>query len=345
MPDPGEFIEIAGPEGFALSGYRIQVYTCLAGTASLDYTETVGSYTFADDFGQFGYFVLGSPTVNNQDQDFAGSNADRISDTGGIVVLLEPGGSTHELFDYKFGIGCPVDATDGRTTRSLADDALPLTTMGFLSVSKPSDTDPGSSLLEASPGAPNENVLPVELVAFEAIADGEAVTLHWETASETNNAGFEIQQLPPAQNWETLAFIDGHGTTERAQTYTHRINNVLPGVHRFRLKQIDYDGTFEYSPEVEVAIGVPGAYHLTSAYPNPFNPETSFSLSVARAQEVQVAVYNVVGRRVALLYDGTFPAETSRVFRFEAASLPSGVYLLRVLGERFVTTQPLVLTK
>jgi hypothetical protein len=145
--------------------------------------------------------------------------------------------------------------------------------------------------------------------------------------------------------WQALSFIDGFGTTETAQTYAHRIDGLLPGVHRFRLRQIDYDGTFEYSPEVEVDIGVPGTYHLTSAYPNPFNPETSFSLSVARAQDVQVAVYDVTGRRVALLYDGLFPAKTARAFRFGASTLPSGVYLLRVLGEQFSTTQPLVLTK
>lgn len=348
--DLAEFIEIAGPAGFALTGYRIRVYTCSAGVASLDYTETVGSYTFADDFSQFGYFVLGAPTVTNQDQDFTGNNFDRISDTGGIVVLIEPGGSTHELFDYKFGVGCPLDATDGRTTRSLPDDVTPPTTMGFITISKPSGTATGNSLLEASPGAPNENLLPVELTAFEAVADGESVMLRWETASETNNAGFEIQRregrsAKGEEVWQALAFVDGHGTTEQAQTYAHRIDEVLPGVYRFRLKQIDYDGTFDYSPEVEVAIGVPGTYHLTAAYPNPFNPETSFSLSVARTQEVQVAVYDVVGRRVALLYEGSFPAATTRAFRFEADALPSGVYLLQVLGEQFVTTQPLVLTK
>ena len=191
--------------------------------------------------------------------------------------------------------------------------------------------------------------LPVEFVSFEAMLDGTAATLTWETASETNNAGFEIQRISKndgaSPRWEVLGFVEGHGTTLEAKSYTYRVDYLEAGRHRFRLKQVDYDGTFEYSPEVEVSVGVPGAYHLSSAYPNPFNPETSFSLSVARSQEVDIAVYNMLGQRVAHLYDGFLESETTRAFTFEAGGLPSGLYLIRIVGERFTDTHTVTLLK
>ena len=190
------------------------------------------------------------------------------------------------------------------------------------------------------------SLLPVELVLFEARLDGSAAELRWKTASETNNAGFDIQHIDPTLNqWQSLGFVDGHGTTIEAQTYAYRVDNLTAGTHRFRLKQIDFDGAFEYSPEVEVAVGLPTAYHLSPAYPNPFNPQTQFSVSVARTQRVEVSVYDVVGRRVALLHDGVLGAQTTQAMRFEAGSLPSGLYVVRVLGEHFVTSQTITLVK
>ena len=200
----------------------------------------------------------------------------------------------------------------------------------------------------ANPDTP----LPVELTVFTALVDGRVVLLRWKTASETNNAGFDIQHrmavetLPaPSLPWETLAFVEGHGTTDRPQSYTYRAEDLLPGRHRLRLKQIDFDGTFEYSPEVEVAIAVPGAYHLSKAYPNPFYPKTSFSISVGRAQHVEVAVYDLRGRRVAELYDGPLRAGTTRAVTFTAGALPSGLYLIRIRGEYFAAGQAVVLAR
>ncbi len=200
----------------------------------------------------------------------------------------------------------------------------------------------------ANPATP----LPVELTSFTALADGRAVLLRWETASETNNAGFEIQhaavvetRLGASLPWDAVAFVDGFGTTEQPQSYTYRLENLLPGRHRFRLKQIDFDGTVEYSPEVEVAVAVPGAYHLSKAYPNPFYPKTSFSISVVRAQHVEVAVYDLRGRRVAGLYDGTLGAGMARAVTFASGALPSGLYLIRIRGEYFAAGQAVVLAK
>src|SRR5690606_3838446 len=187
-------------------------------------------------------------------------------------------------------------------------------------------------------------LIPVELVSFDAVVNGSDVTLAWATASETNNAGFEVQ-MKSGDAWSPLGFVAGHGTTTEAQTYAYTAAGLDPGTYRFRLKQIDYDGVFEYSPEVEATVGVPGAYTLRAAYPNPSNPTTSFTFAVAQSQHVAVEVYNALGQRVATLYEGALEGGVSHPFTFEAGSLPSGLYIVRATGETFAASQKVTLLK
>jgi subtilisin-like proprotein convertase family protein len=186
--------------------------------------------------------------------------------------------------------------------------------------------------------------IPVELVAFEATTVGQAVVLNWRTASETNNAGFEVE-MRRGDSWTTLGFVNGHGTTTEAKDYSFRADNVGFGTHTFRLRQVDFDGAFEYSPEVEATIELAGTHHLGAAYPNPFNPQTRFELAVRTEQRVAVNVYDALGRNVATLFEGTLPANESRAFTFEASNLPSGIYLIRAVGEQFTQTQRVTLAK
>jgi hypothetical protein len=200
--------------------------------------------------------------------------------------------------------------------------------------------------------------LPVELVAFEALSDGAgAVRLHWTTASETNNAGFEVQHLAggdgahasaedgQATAWQRLGWVDGHGTTAEAQRYTYRTDDLVPGTHRFRLKQIDYDGAFEYSPEVEVIVGLHRSHVVERAYPNPFNPEATLRFAVQREQPVTVSLYDALGRQVAVPFDGVARAGQMQRVTIDGSALPSGLYLVRVRGERFVETRTLTLVR
>ncbi|MFQ5572483.1 MAG: hypothetical protein ACE5G0_22645, partial [Rhodothermales bacterium] len=173
-----------------------------------------------------------------------------------------------------------------------------------------------------------DGLLPVELIAFEAQVDGSDVLLRWNTASETNNAGFEVQwreggsEKGDEEMWDVVAFVDGHGTTEVPQQYTYRLKALDPGRHVFRLQQIDYDGTFAYSPEVEVFVELPEAYLLTPPYPNPFTLAAQFRLMIKRRQVVEVMVYDLMGRQVRALYRGVMEAEQARLFAFEAGDLP-----------------------
>lgn len=346
-----EFIEIVGSPGADLSGYSIDVYSCSGGTSTLQSTETIGNFTIPNDEGDYGFFIMGGPGVSASVADDNFSSANSLPNGRGIIVLKDDTGA--EVFDYQYDtlvVGLPEHCPATRTTRS-AGDAQGIGSMGFTISGGPSAIQTAVSNLTASPGIANFDGgqdLPVELVSFEALRDGDTVELRWETASELNNAGFEVEHKTVStldDPWEVYGFVEGFGTTEVTQHYTHRISFLSPGKHRFRLKQVDYDGTFEYSPEVEVSIDVPGTFVLSPAYPNPFNPETTFSLSIAQGQEVQVAVYDVVGRQVAVLHRGFIASESSRTFRFDGANLPSGMYLIRAVGEQFIASQSITLLK
>ncbi len=186
--------------------------------------------------------------------------------------------------------------------------------------------------------------LPVELVDFAVVQDGDVVYLRWETAGETNNAGFEIQQQIHG-DYVQIGYVAGHGTTDIPQSYVFEASNPGPGVHAYRLKQIDFNGTYAFSPVASLTIDAPASLTLSEAYPNPFNPETSIELSVALTQDVQVEVYNFQGQRVAVLFDGQMEANEARNIRMTAASLPSGAYLVRARGEHEVVTRTVTLIK
>ncbi len=185
--------------------------------------------------------------------------------------------------------------------------------------------------------------LPVELTTFTATADGNDAHLQWQTASETDNAGFEVQI--DRSGWQAVDFVEGHGTTSGPQSYSYRITNLEPGPHRFRLKQVDFDGTFEYSPEVEVFTEVPGTHVLTDAYPNPFNPQTIFTLAIARAQHIRIDLFDAMGQRIRTMHNGSLSEGMVHQFRLDGAGLPSGFYVYRVAGAAFAESRSVMLVK
>jgi subtilisin-like proprotein convertase family protein len=188
--------------------------------------------------------------------------------------------------------------------------------------------------------------IPVELTSFTATSAASAIMLNWNTASETNNAGFEVEARRAGETtFQTLGFVAGKGTTTEAQAYSFTAEGLAFGSHFFRLRQVDFDGTFAYSDEVEATLEVPGTHALSAAYPNPFNPQTRFELAVQREQNVTVSVYDAIGRQVATLFQGSLPANESRTLTFEAANLPSGTYMIRAVGDNFQQTQRVTLLK
>ena len=187
-------------------------------------------------------------------------------------------------------------------------------------------------------------VLPVDLVRFEAFTNGAEAELYWETAGERNNAGFEIQHAF-AGGFQTVAFIEGGGTRTAPKSYSYTLDRLQPGVHTFRLKQIDFDGTRSFTHSIEAYVELTDAYFMDNTYPNPFNPSTRFTLTIAREQHVRIDVYDVLGKRVATLFDNELDARYPHVFLLDGSNMAGGLYLIQATGQYFKATRSALLLK
>jgi len=127
--------------------------------------------------------------------------------------------------------------------------------------------------------------IPVELTSFVATIDEADVTLNWSTATETNNQGFEVQRSTINIEYEKIGYVAGFGTTTDPKAYTFTDTDVSAGSYTYRLKQIDFDGSYEYSPELSVEVIPPIGYSLEQNYPNPFNPSTNIKYSIPLIQQ------------------------------------------------------------
>ena len=187
--------------------------------------------------------------------------------------------------------------------------------------------------------------IPVELTSFTAIVKHNAqVVLNWSTATELNNQMFEIERRDENNDYVTIGYIDGHGTTTERQDYTYVDKTVEEGTYYYRLKQIDFDGTFEYSDVVTVEIGVPDNFYISQNYPNPFNPETRIDFTLPGKQLVSLRIYNMLGELVGELVNEVKKAGSYSVI-FDASNLPSGVYFYRLQTPGFTDNKKMILLK
>jgi hypothetical protein len=184
--------------------------------------------------------------------------------------------------------------------------------------------------------------VPVELTSFSAAFTADGVTLQWETSTETNNQGFEVQRSADNKNFATVAFVKGHGTTTQKQNYSYIDNTDLTGSIFYRLKQLDFGGNYKYSNTVEVTKAI--SYELSQNYPNPFNPTTTISYSIPQSSFVTLKVYDILGSEVAELVNGQVEAGVHRV-NFNAFNLNSGVYFYTIKAGNFNETKKLMLMK
>jgi hypothetical protein len=190
--------------------------------------------------------------------------------------------------------------------------------------------------------------LPVELTSFSANVNEGTVNLHWTTATEINNNGFEVQRKVDNE-FHTIGFVQGHGTTTNIQNYSFVDQNVAAGNYAYRLKQLDYNGTFEYSNVVEVEVLSVKEFTLDQNFPNPFNPSTTINFSLAVDSKVSLKIFDVLGQEVATLVNGQLAAGNHPV-SFDASSLNSGVYFYRIDangndGQKFSSVKKMILTK
>jgi photosystem II stability/assembly factor-like uncharacterized protein len=186
--------------------------------------------------------------------------------------------------------------------------------------------------------------IPVELISFTTEVLENKVELNWSTATETNNSGFEILRSANKDEWNKLGFVPGHGTTTETQHYSFTDNDVSPGKYQYKLKQIGYDGTFEYSQVVEVEIPLVNEFSLSQNYPNPFNPTTSLQYTIGSRQFVTLKVYDLLGREIATLVNEEKPAGEYEV-EFDGSALTSGIYFYQLKAGEFTETRKMILLK
>ncbi|MDP3149136.1 MAG: endonuclease [Ignavibacteria bacterium] len=176
--------------------------------------------------------------------------------------------------------------------------------------------------------------LPVELESFRGESNSGSVQLIWRTATEINNYGFEIERSIRNEelgirNWTNIGFVNGAGNSNSPIDYSFTDKSGTEGNYFYRLKQIDNDGKFKYSHEVEVDASKPSGYLLEQNYPNPFNPATTIQFSLPVDAKVSINLYDMLGREAAVLTEGIYAAGMHRIV-FDAAGLSSGVYVYRL---------------
>lgn len=199
-------------------------------------------------------------------------------------------------------------------------------------------------------------IVPVELTSFTAQQKNSSVFLNWSTSSEKNNSGFEVQRKlyidGTKTGWKSIGFVNGHGTTVQQNYYSFVDDEVVSGnsglsaaKYYYRLKQIDFDGSYEFSNEVEVEIETAGRFSLSQNYPNPFNPSTEISYSLPNSGHVSLKVFDALGVEVAILINEEQPAGSHKIVFGAGNNLASGIYVYRLFVNGNSLTRKMILMK
>jgi len=170
--------------------------------------------------------------------------------------------------------------------------------------------------------------LPVKLNYFEGKYLDEKVLLNWQTETEVNNYGFNLERKSGNENWSKIKFIAGAGNSNTKNEYSFVDTISVSGKYLYRLKQLDFEGQYEYSDVIEINIPKPSLYKLNQNYPNPFNPSTTISFKIPTRQKIQVSVYDITGRKVETLINEVKPPGNYKV-NFDAHNLASGIYIYK----------------
>ena len=193
----------------------------------------------------------------------------------------------------------------------------------------------------------SEIPVPVELTSFTAALNNKAVVLNWNTATEVNNYGFEVQKLVDGSKkteWNTIGFVRGNGNSNSPKSYSFIDDKINAGKYSYRLKQIDNDGRFEYSKVVEVDYKLTQTFELSQNYPNPFNPTTKINYTIPVDSRVQLLIYTITGELVKMLVN---EYQTAGIYTvdFDAVGLPSGIYFYKISANNFLQYKKMIVLK
>jgi len=186
--------------------------------------------------------------------------------------------------------------------------------------------------------------IPVELIFLSANVVNDAVRLSWQTATETNNQGFEIERSTDNNAFSKIGFVEGMGTITEKTSYVFNDDQASEGKIYYRLKQVDFDGTFNYSSTVEVNFSTAAEFSLSQNYPNPFNPSTTFKYTIPIQSKVIIKVYDILGDEIETLVNEEKPAGTYQI-NWNIDNLQSGVYFYQLKVGAFTATKKMVLIR
>jgi len=190
---------------------------------------------------------------------------------------------------------------------------------------------------------------PVELTSFTSSASGKEITLSWSTSSEINNSGFEVERRDAGSDmqdvWVKAGFVIGNGNSSDIRNYEFTEKGLNSGKYKYRLKQIDFNGNYEYFELAnDVIIGIPAKYYLSQNYPNPFNPVTNLEFEIPELGFVTLKIYDVMGRELITIVNENKEPGYYKV-KFDAGNLSSGVYFYRMTAREFVAVKKFVVLK
>ena len=188
------------------------------------------------------------------------------------------------------------------------------------------------------------NPIPVELVSFTANTTDDEIVLNWSTATETNNKGFEVLRSTDNSKWETISFVPGNGSTTEIHQYIFRDTPTTHGFYKYKLKQIDFDGSYKISEIVEIEFNVILEFELSQNYPNPFNPVTTINYILPEDNQVSLKVFDVLGKEICTLVK-EYKNKGKYSINFNAENLSTGIYIYRLESGNFSSVKKLMLIK
>lgn len=196
-----------------------------------------------------------------------------------------------------------------------------------------------------------ETPLHISFLSFTSNVIKNNVELKWTTERETNNRGFSVERsnTSDSTNWSGIAFVNGNGTTNQPENYTYTDRKLNTGKYNYRLKQIDFNGSYNYhNLSNEVEIGIPSKFSLSENYPNPFNPMTKIDYELPVDGKVSIVIFDITGREIATLVKDKKKAGYYTL-EFDGSSIASGMYFYRIIadgtGEKFIQTKKMILIK
>jgi len=287
--------------------------------------------------------VIAYNSTDNNIYHWSGNSTALMEKIDAVTFIATPvpqSGAAHgEIFGAVYKGAGEFYATD------IASRALIITSAGVVSVVASGLPDDIRGLGYGDP------LLPVELSSFTSIVNGRDVTLNWATSTETNNSRFEIERSlingspGEAGVWSRSGFVNGNGTSATPHSYTFTDKGLISGKYNYRLKQIDFNGHFEYfNLSNEVIIGIPDKHNLSQNYPNPFNPLTTINFDLAFDSKVSITLFDISGREVASLVNDVMTAGYHTI-SFNSFGLSSGMYFYKLTAGDFSGVKKMTLLK